>query len=235
MEIDAGLVLQVLGGLLKKPDPIEQLRRQVEEQRLRAELGGMLPAAAVTTPAELMSVRRDFAIVGQRGAGKTAAAFALALAGPRRPILAVDWQGALPHGVTRASFVNAARTPGACLILDEAALRIGIGQRTTNVWETMALARQRDQVVIWTSQSAAALDLHVLRQGVTIAWLAGESRFERPELEDEARVARGLLTANQTPHGSLAACVDGRWLLTRPTLPPGWSHDVSTAWAGHSR
>lgn len=231
MEIDLGMVFQALSGLLRQPDPVDRLRRQVEEMQLREKLGLLLPAAQPIEGREVLRERRDLVVIGQRGAGKTLTAFSLALASGR-PVIAVDWTGELPDGVGRCDQRTAARQNGAALVYDEAALRVGVGRQSMALWELMALARQRDQCILWTSQSSAAVDLMVYRQGVTSVWLWGDSRFERPEYESEAIAARHLLEhVAGRARGAYAVQLDGVWRVGREDPPPGWSDRVSTAWA----
>lgn len=237
MEVDAGALLRVLASFLpQQRSALQKLQDEVAELELRQRLGQLLPSVRQVPVAALLSERRDLVIVGERGTGKTCLAFAAALEavdpkGNPRQVIAVDWTGPLPDGVDRCTQREAPRQKGAVLVYDEAALRIGVGKRSMAVWDIMALARQRDQCIVWTSQAAAAVDLFVLRQGVTIVWLPGESRFERPELEREAVVARHLLKAGNAERGTWVAQLDGQWCVGRATPPAGWSENVSRAWA----
>lgn len=232
MELDLAALFSALGRLLPaKADPVLALRRQVEEMKLRQELGQLLPNASPIEGREILAERRDLVVIGQRGAGKTLTAFALALKSGR-PVIAVDWCGELPDGVMVCDQRTAPRQQGACLVYDEAALRVGVGKQSMALWEIMALARQRDQCIVWTSQSSAAVDLMVYRQGVTTIWLQGDSRFERAEYEPEATAARHLLEhLAGNARGAYAVCLDGAWRVGKEDPPPGWSHRVSTAWA----
>lgn len=231
MELDAGALFRLIAAIGgNRQDPLAALRYQVEERRLRAELGELTPNPIEVTPAQLMSQRRDIVLVGQRGSGKTLGAVALALASGRT-VFAVDWPADnLPPGVRACSATQVARQETAAFVWDEAAIRIGFNTRSPMTWETMALARQRDQSHVWTTQSAAAIPLDILRHNLTIGWLAGPSTFERSEMHQQATTARSILTVRQAPIGTFAAEIDGHWIVCRPEPPPGWTETHSTIW-----
>lgn len=230
--LDLGTIFRALQSL--RPDPERDLR--MELLRRQVEAAGAKPPTPYI-PAEWgsldFSTRKDFAILGARGSGKTATALAIAQAS-QRTVIGIDFPTdvAASLGIGTAPHSALQRVPsGSCIVLDEARLRVNSWKRDW-LWSVVSLARHRDHSLIYTSQSTASLAPDILRMELAIVWKVSDplaAKFGRDELQEQAATAQQLLKLTEAPMGT-AIYDEGSWILTQAPLPQGWSDKTSRLW-----
>jgi len=234
-----GKVAKMVAPFLHKPTPMEEMQaRLVAVQLSKALADGMTSYAVADWEHIAPTNRSDHIIIGSRGAGKTAFCALLAqrlAAELEQPVFAVDW----PHEAAnalgfrtpsdRATWTQARK---AIVLLDEAKLRI----KDADLWELMALARQRGVSIIYTTQTLAALTRDALRLDATL-WARRldplAARFEREEVTDlAAKIVAVQSSAGFTKERpALVMRVTEPLVVSASPLPIGWTEDVSRLWS----
>lgn len=226
--------------LPQPPDPIAELQARILSVELAKKLaGGTIPYGISSWAAVAPDRRSDHILIGARGAGKTA--FASLLAQHMRDLLKVPvFAPGFPQFVSDAlgfhpSSATTARewlqAQDCILLLDEARLRV----KDVDLWELVALARQRNVSIIYTTQSLAALPRDILRLEAVL-WARRldplASRFEREEVADLAAQCIAVQSAVgfTVERPSLVLKLTAPAVVCETPLPVGWSDEASTLW-----
>lgn len=231
-------IAKLVAPWLHKPGPLEEMQARLVAVNLAKALQDGTTAYAVTDWQNVVpQTRSDHIIIGSRGRGKTAfsALIAQTLAKSLdQPVYAVDWpaEAAGTLGFTTPERAVWFKARKAIVLLDEAKLRM----KDSDLWEMMALARQRGVSLIYTTQTLAALSRDVLRLDATL-WARGldplSARFEREEVVDLAAQIIGVQTAAgfspETPQLVLRATKP--FVVTASPLPNGWTENISKLWS----
>lgn len=237
-----GGIIRSLLEVLRGPTEADQLRVALMRAQL-AELTGPQAFSAIDLERALLELgdRADVVCLGPRGSGKTATAWTLAatfaaLHGLRLcvPGWPPDRYPVLP-GITYTNERDSKewhRLQDAVVLIDEAALVVGVGKRDAVIWEALALARHRNLSTFWTSQDAASLRRELLRLDPTLIWSgvpAWSQPIDRPELAQAANTAGAVLRSqNRTENvGARAMLHGGRWWGFDLPLPPWFNDSMS--------
>jgi len=230
------------------PDPLRELQTRIAAATLtKALAGSAVPVMPVKFPDLIRAVgdkdgRQDWVLVGSRGFGKTACAFAIAeelrnTFGYRVAAVGIPGPAAEALGVARWDVARdlAKESEGTCVIFDEAGLRIASSRRQAKLVELLAVARHRGTCVIWTSQHLSGLSRDVLRQDAAFGFkkvdpmAAAFDREESVQILAEVVTLQGRFPGLMHPAGLLVRR-DGQWIISKNELPSGWTEDVSRMW-----
>lgn len=226
--------------LFSRPSVLEQLQVRM----LALQVAKLEQAVAVVSRfrfEELLAEdRTDYVICGERGAGKTAFAVALAQLLDRsgRKPYGVDMpqQACEALGLTPLRFADALGAEGAALVVDEAELRVPSGKRQRALYELLALARQSDTCVLWTSQGLSGVARDVLRQGCVYAFLRLDPMAIQWDREEALPILSQVVRIQQAmPElampGGVVLCGGGRFAAACDVpLPAGWTDRTSRLW-----
>lgn len=226
-------LLRPLLDLIRGPSEHDLLRLRLLRAQL-AQLQGPTAYAPITFEQfiKLLAPRSDVCVLGKRGSGKTATAWAITndLADlADLAVLAPGWPTNKRPRLPRANYSPAAdwtQATDAVALIDEAALVVGVGKRDATIWEALAIARHNVLSTIWTSQDAASLRRELLRLDPVLVWCdapSWASALDRPELDPLVKGATAVLEAmrrDENP-GARAAYIQGRWVGFNVSLP-GW-------------
>ncbi len=129
---------------------------------------------------------------------------------------------------------------GAFVLVDEAALRFSSrrSQSENNValGGLNALARQRDQLIIFVAHTSRMLEIEAVLDCKLLIYRKpsmAHIMFERRELAPWTQEARTAITSQKNPikWAYVIDLEDGRKGLLKCQLPSFWSEDLSKAWA----
>jgi len=228
-----GPVLKAAMQLLRGPDRMEQMRMQLLELQLAKAVTGAATIIRQCEAAEALQVelRQDWAIMGMRGAGKTA--LAVGLGTVIGNCFAVGWAPELAnvYGFVAGTWREAQKHVDGAILLDE----IAIAQLPkAELFKALALARQNNVHVIYTAQSSAAVPIDCWRLGPTIAFKRPDSiaaAFERPELVGIcAHATQAFASVPKDDKTATLIYREGAYLMTRTGLPDSWNNKTSTLW-----
>lgn len=231
------LAKSLLSGFLSPPDRLREAQTRLAELELAERLARHAPKVYRQTDFfDHVAERCDIVINGPRGSGKTAVAVALSQAAAQArnvKLVGVDIpeEAARSLGFESKSWATAQYEHDAVLLLDEFRIR---RPEKHSLWSVLALARQRNLTVVYTSQSTAAVTPDVFRLGPKLLFTGADpvaAAFEREELQEIVGVAAQLLATQPTMHWPAAIYESGIWSVFDRPLPLGWSEDVSKLWA----
>jgi len=233
INLSGDLVRRVL-GMFQPPSRVDQLRERLLELELANAITGAAAAYTLVQFDVLCGARNDWVIAGDRGTGKTALSVAVAQAMSR----ALGWSLVVADvtpkiaamvGARSMPFAQALQQQRCVVVVDEFRLR---PKEQQQLWSSLALGRQQSRAMIATTQSLAAVDRDVFRQGPVLAWKSASllsTAFEREELRPLCVIACKILAQLPKPGGT-AVYSGGLWVGTDNGLPAGWSEDVSVLW-----
>ena len=248
----SGQVLQGIGGIVgplvqallpQRGTTLEQLQcKLLELQVAREAERAAVPFATLGWPNLVDGDRQDWVVLGRRGSGKTAAAVAIAAANARcaeSPLLLPGWPewASAAVGGASCSVRDAKRAKRSWIVWDEASLRIPPGRREGGLFELLALARQRGNSCVWTSQTSSAVHRDVLRMGAAYLFKPSDPiarLLDREELVDVHAQAESIMLRHP-PAAEIdggVVLLNGMWgAVSGIPLPEGWCEEVSRLWA----
>ena len=238
---------QVAGPLARMlfpapPTPLQVLQEKLLAIRIAREVNdGTVPVAMCTFADVVSADRQDWVVCGRRGSGKTATAGQLAQGlsraqGTRLVFLGWPPWAADALGGELVPTGELSNLTDAVVVIDEAGLRFRAGRRHQELYEVLALARQRGLSLVWTSQGTSGVPRDVLRMEVALAFKALDpiaammDREELTELTAQVQTIQERFPALREQTG-MTVCMDGAWAgVSDCGLPLGWTEEVSKLW-----
>lgn len=221
--------------------PLEAMQTRLAQVQLAKLVNDVVVAVPIAWQQLCLAERQDWCFIGEKGSGKTATSCALGQAMARQNGVELCMVEAPKHyaealGARTIKVDELEDLRDAVVVLDEAELRIPVGKRGRLLYQVLALARQWNLSILWTSQGLSGVHRDVLRQGVAYGFKKLDpvaSRFEREEMVDvlatvhtlqerflETAVPTGMVVFAEGRYGTVADC----------PLPAGWTEETSKLW-----